>query len=255
MFQGSDCAPQSMKSQTFLSILTNLATHRDRSTVFNAFVQLAACALAAQTREAEYLEEIKRWTKEDLNQFSHALAALIVEMEAEPFTDVLGAAYMEFAQSKGTRERGGEFYTPPCIAKLMAQMLAGSHDENSTEPITFCEPTCGAGGMILAFAESLSPSTRRRLRVDAIDINRTACHMAFINTTLWGIPARIHHGNALSCQYWASWSNIHYLAPWLRPGLNPSLNPDDLPAQGAPPSPAEAEAISAAIGQQEFGFA
>lgn len=51
--------------------------------------------------------------------------------------------------------------------------------------------------------------------ITAIDISRTACDMAFINTTLWGIPTRGMHGNTLSNEYWAAWSNIHYIAPWL----------------------------------------
>ncbi|HTB79584.1 MAG TPA: N-6 DNA methylase [Opitutaceae bacterium] len=241
-----------MKSETFLSNLKAIAPHHDRSTVFNAFVLLAACAFSAQTREAEYLDEAKRWTKEELTGFSHALGALIIDMEADPFTDVLGVVYTEYAQSKGTRERGGEFYTPPNVSRLMAQMLAGSYEGDSTEPITLCEPACGAGGMILAFAEALSPNARRRLRVTAIDISRTACHMAFINTTLWGIPARIHHANALSNEFWASWSNIHYLAPWLHPGACASV--PDFPEQGAPASPIEVKAISAALGQQELGL-
>jgi methylase of polypeptide subunit release factors len=41
--------------------------------------------------------------------------------------------------------------------------------------------------MILSLAQACPPEVRRRLRVTAIDINRTACDMAFINTSLWGI--------------------------------------------------------------------
>ena len=241
-----------MKQFTFISQLQRIAPNCDRSTVFNAFVLLAACALSAQTREAEYLEEAKRWSKDDLEGFSAALAALVIEMENEPFTDLLGVAYLEVAQSRGTRERGGEFYTPQHVSRLMAQMTVGTHDENSTEPITMCEPACGAGGMILALAEALPAHARRRLRVTAIDINRTACHMAFINTTLWGIPARIHHANALSNEFWASWSNLHFIAPWLQPGQR--LAPPDLPSQGEPASPAESQAIAVALGQQAFDF-
>src|ERR1700689_5266140 len=69
--------------------------------------------------------------------------------------------------------------------------------------------------MTLSVGEASSAQVRRRLRVTAIDINRTACDMAFINTSLWGIPTRVIHGNSLSNEYWAAWSNIHYIAPWL----------------------------------------
>ena len=259
---GDDCVPQSMatKSESFSSLLNSIAPHHDRSTVFNSFVLLAACALSAKTREEEYLEEAKRWSKDELVQFSHVLAALVIEMEAEPFRDLLGEYYTTNAQAKGTRERGGEFYTPHHVSFMMARMLAGDVDENSTEPITMMEPCCGAGGMILAYASALSGSARRRLRVTAIDINRTACHMCFINTTLWGIPARIHHGNALSNEYWASWSNVHLMMPWLAYLVRPEsceAPQTEMPVQGEPASPEEAVAITAAVkaNQQEFSFA
>src|SRR5580698_3353560 len=95
--------------------------------------------------------------------------------------------------------------------------------------------------MILSLAEACPPEVRRRLRVTAIDINRTACDMAFINTTLWGIPARIIHGNSLSLECWAAWSNIHYIAPWLPLALR--IQSAEAEGQGEPPKPAEVERI------------
>lgn len=85
----------------------------------------------------------------------------------------------------------------------------------------------------------------------AIDVNRTACHMTFVNTTLWGIPTRVIHGNALSLECWAAWSNIHFLAPWLPLALRPQ---SPRPWNGAAPKPAEVESIKMALGQQEWSF-
>jgi hypothetical protein len=107
--------------------------------------------------------------------------------------------------------------------------------------------------MILSLAQACPPEVRRRLRVTAIDINRTACDMTFVNTTLWGIPTRVIHGNSLSLQCWAAWSNIHYIAPWLPLTIRP-LAPE-AQEQGQPPKPAELEQIKAALVQQELGFA
>ena len=69
----------------FRKILERLSHRHDTRRVFDAFTRLAACALAAQTREAEYLEEAKRWEKPDLDLFAEALGALIVEMESRAF--------------------------------------------------------------------------------------------------------------------------------------------------------------------------
>jgi hypothetical protein len=106
--------------------------------------------------------------------------------------------------------------------------------------------------MILSLAQACPPEVRRRLRVTAVDINRTACDMTFINTTLWGIPTRIIHGNSLSLECWAAWSNIHYIAPWLPYALRPTT--PEAAEQGQPPAPVEVERIKTALAQQEFAL-
>ena len=237
----------------FRKILERLSHRHDTRRVFEAFSRLAACALAAQTREAEYLEEAKQWEKPDWGVFAEALAALVIEMEAHPFEDIIGGYYMEFALSQKGQQWHGEFHTPKTICDLMARMTFGEMESLPPEgPITVCEPACGAGAMILSLAEACSPEVRRRLRVTAIDISRIACDMTFINTTLWGIPTRIIHGNSLSTECWAAWSNIHYIMPWLPLALRVQT-PEAL-EQGQPPKPAEVERIKVALGQQELPF-
>ena len=146
----------------------------------------------------------------------------------------------------------GRHITNYATEDLMAQIIMGDQDLPTEGSIRVCEPACGAGAMILAMGQSCSPEARRRLRVTAVDINRTACDMAFINTTLWGIPTRILHGNSLSNEYWAAWSNIHYISPWLPYVLRPQS--PEAQAQGQPPAPVEIERIQVALGQQEMAF-
>jgi type I restriction-modification system DNA methylase subunit len=237
----------------FRKILERISHRHDTRRVFDAFTRLAACALAAQTREAEYLEEARQWEKPDLDLFAEALGALVNKMETHPFEDVLGGCYMEFALSSKGQQWNGEFHTPKHVCDLMAQMVIGDMASLPAEgQITVCEPACGAGAMILSLAQVCPPEIRRRLRVTAIDISRTACDMAFINTTLWGVPTRIIHGNSLSNEFWAAWSNIHYIAPWLPLALRPKAR--EAAEQGQPPKPAEVESLKAALGQQEFAL-
>ncbi len=237
----------------FRNILAGLSHRHDTRRIFDAFVRLAACALAMQTREEEYLEEAKRWEKPELGLFAEALGALVAEMELHPYEDLIGGYYMETALSQKGQQWNGEFHTPKPICDLMAQMLMGDTESWPAEgPITICEPACGAGAMILSCAQACPSEIRSRLRFTAIDISRTACDMAFINTTLWGIPTRVMHGNTLSNEYWAAWSNIHYIAPWLPLALR-IQSPEAL-EQGEPPKSAEVERIKTAIGQQEFLF-
>ena len=235
----------------FRKILERISHRHDTRRVFDAFTRLAACALAAQTREAEYLEEARRWEKPELDRFAEALGALVLEMEAHAFEDILGGHYLETALSSKGQQWNGAFHTPKTVCDLMARMTLGEVESLPAEgPITVCEPACGAGAMILSLAQACPPEVRRRLRVTAIDINRTACDMTFINTTLWGIPTRVIHGNSLAMEYWAAWSNIHCLAPGLPLALR--ARTPEARKQGEPPTAIEIKRIAVSLDQQEF---
>lgn len=245
----------------FRKILERLSHRHDLRKTFDTFLRFAACALAAQTREAEYLEEAQRWEKPELDLFAEALGALVLEMERHPFEDIIGGYYMEFALSQKGQQWNGEFHTPKPVCDLMARMTLGDLESLPVEgPITVCEPACGAGAMILSFAQACPPEVRRRLRVTAIDLSRAACDMTFINTTLWGVPTRVIHGNALSMECWAAWSNTHYMMPWLSLLPMHPLAAMSAPCprshgeQGAPPKPAEVERLRVSLEQQELFF-
>src|SRR5688572_2354053 len=93
----------------FRKILESISRRHDPRRVFDAFTRLAACALAAGTREAEYLDEAKHWERHELNSFAEALSALVIDMETRPFEDILGAWYLEFAVSQKGQQWNGEF--------------------------------------------------------------------------------------------------------------------------------------------------
>jgi hypothetical protein len=97
----------------FRTILERLARGNDTHRVFSAFVRFAACALAAQTREAEYLEEAKHWQRPELELFAEALGALVREMESKPFEDIIGGYYMEVALSSKGQQWNGEYALRP----------------------------------------------------------------------------------------------------------------------------------------------
>lgn len=175
---------------------------------FTAFCKLAACALSAGRREDEYLEEVKRWERETLHVFCEAFAVLIQEMDSKWFTDLLGPIHMEWG-SKAGHQRGGEFYTPQSLSKCLAQMSFSVDSMPKDRPLSLMEPCCGSGGMVLSLAEVLADNgiSVQRMKATCIDVSRLACDMCYINTTLWGIPAVVIHGNALSMETWATWTN------------------------------------------------
>ncbi|MEO5913335.1 MAG: N-6 DNA methylase [Luteolibacter sp.] len=206
-----------MPEPGFRKFINEIASRKSAAvTVFADFCRMSACALAAGSREEEYLEVARRYTRDELSDISQAFAHLVQEMERHPFADLLGPFYIECAAHSSKQARG-EFYTPPEISKLMARVLFDVEAAKlKKEPITLNEPACGSGGMVLAVAELFAPDAVDLLRVTAQDINPVAADMAYINLTLWGIPARVILGDTISKSATREWMNVH----WFRVGEN-----------------------------------
>ena len=70
------------------------------------------------------------------------------------FSDLLGSAYEflinMFAESAG--KKGGDFYTPRDVIRLMVRML------NPTAGMSIYDPTCGSGGMLIISREYIEQS-------------------------------------------------------------------------------------------------
>lgn len=165
-------------------------------------------------REEEYLAVAASYTRDQLSDLSRAMALLVQEMEAKPFTDLLGEYYQGIAAHSSKQARG-DFFTPPAISQLIARMTVDVEAVKAKgNPITVNEPACGSGGMVLALAQLFAPDAVDLLRVTAQDINPVAADMAYINLTLWGIPARIILGDTIRMTVTREWKNLH----WLRVG-------------------------------------
>lgn len=183
--------------------------------VFRSFVRLSACALAPRTtetctsplgntatrsvssREREYREELRRYQEASAEVFAHAFHQLVEEMEAQPFTDLLGPAFMERAASMDKSAKG-IFFTPPTICKMMAKML-NPHGE-AGRPLDVHEPAVGSGTMVLALAETLVDAGQSPLemRVCAVDLDAACVDMSLINFSLWGVPAEVMQANTIA---------------------------------------------------------
>lgn len=149
-------------------------------------------------------KEHERWKKEHMALFEKALNELCEEMQCNPYKDILGEVYISL-KYKGK----GEFYTPDNICKMMGAMASSNP---KPEPVRVAEPCCGAGQMILGLAKKYFEAKvpLEFLIVEAQDIDATACDLCFINTTLWGVPTIVRHGNSLTNEVWAVYPNIHY---------------------------------------------
>ena len=114
--------------------------------------------------------------------------------------DVLGRVYeyflSQFASAEG--KKGGEFYTPRCVVKLLVEML---------EPYKgrVYDPCCGSAGMFVQSIEFIDAhgaamATAARLKADisastARNRNHTTWRLAKMNLAIRGIDGQIAHGD------------------------------------------------------------
>ncbi len=80
--------------------------------------------------------------------------------------DMLGRAYEylieRFADDAG--KKGGEFYTPHQVVRLVVELL------DPREGMRICDPTCGSGGMLIQSAQYVAEQAGKRLGFDALDL-------------------------------------------------------------------------------------
>ena len=209
--------------QGFITLFDSIARHKHRYTVFTDFVTLSAIALhnavvKSEKLENEYLEIIAKYSKEEAMKFSELLGIFIILLNVEP-VDILGTLYMELELGN---LKNGQFFTPHEISLLMAKVVYGdvlNNLKHSNKPfITLSEPTCGAGGMVLAFANEMRRNKinpAEKLFVQCIDIDRLAGLMCYIQLSLWYIPAEIIIGDTLSLEFReVYYTPAYYLGNW-----------------------------------------
>ena len=75
-------------------------------------------------------------------------------------------------------------------------------------PITINEPTCGSGTMVIGAAWAMQRKGidyRHKSFFVAQDIDIRCVWMAYIQLSLYGIPAVVIHGNTLTMETWSHW--------------------------------------------------
>ena len=114
--------------------------------------------------------------------------------------DVLGRVYeyflSQFADAEG--KRGGEFYTPRCVVKLLVEML---------EPFEgrVYDPCCGSSGMFVQSIEfirahaggsGIGARARDNISIYGQESNYTTWRLAQMNLAIRGISGQIAHGDS-----------------------------------------------------------
>lgn len=110
--------------------------------------------------------------------------------------DVLGDAYeflvKNFASDSG--KKGGEFYTPPEVSRLLARILEPKPGER------ICDPCCGSGSLLIRAGEMVpkGPGGVRNVALFGQELNGATWALAKMNMFLHGFDqARIERGDTI----------------------------------------------------------
>lgn len=139
-----------------------------------------------------------------LGQLIDTISNIKVGDEEARSKDVLGRVYeyflSKFANAEG--KKGGEFYTPRCIVRLLVEMLQPYHGR-------VYDPCCGSSGMfvqsiefIRAFANgngnerSILKSPRTDISIFGQESNHTTWRLSRMNLAIRGIDGQIAHGDS-----------------------------------------------------------
>lgn len=204
--------------------LIETLSHRHRPhQVFADFCEMSALSISnafdkaqSETREARYLQIVKGYSAEEVALFPQLLGHLTDWLEGG-MDDCLGKLFMQLELGNHWK---GQFFTPFEIARLMAQMTVGDVRAQVQEQgfITVCEPAAGAGGMLIAMADTIAEqgmNFQKVMHATAIDVDATAVHMCYVQLSLLGVPAVVLHGNALSAETWGHWlTPMHFVHGW-----------------------------------------
>lgn len=192
----------------FLKCLESIDYTKRRFDIFQDFLTLSTISLANvilkdKDLENQYLEIIEQYKKPE--KLSELLTITILALE-EKTQDFLGNVYMngDFGNKKS-----GQFFTPYHVSQMMSEVVFDKNTVKQTIEeqgfIKVSEPCCGAGGMILAFAETMlkhNINPQQYMIFQGIDIDINCCRMSFIQTSLMGLTGEIVHGDTITLNCW-----------------------------------------------------
>lgn len=169
-------------------------------------------------REREYFNIISKYNREELEQLKNAFHCLISIMDvafiSEGPRDILGEIFHELELHNKYK---GQFFTPINISELMGTMAFGNDERSSIKEkgyFTVNEPACGSGVMVLGLARVAAKNNvnyNTQMCVLANDIDIKCTHIAYVQLSLYSIPAIVTHGDTIQVKEWSRWYTPLYL--------------------------------------------
>lgn len=165
-----------------------------RGQAFEHWLTAMVCALAAETKEEEYLAIVEHHNRgkpgsRGIDTMARMFASLVTAMEKSD-ADILGDLY----QGSITYGENGQYFTPESISRLMAELSVDAQARPTPDkPLYINDPCCGTGRMLLE-ASKVNP----RAELVGQDVDARCARITAINLGLRGRYGWVVCGNSLS---------------------------------------------------------
>ena len=123
----------------------------------------------------------------------------VSEIPASVDYDAFGRIYEyflgEFARTEG--QKGGEFYTPSCIVRLLTEVIEPYHGR-------ILDPACGSGGMFVSSARFVAEHKKNpasELSVHGVEKTDDTGRLCRMNLAVHGLEGEIRHGGNINSYY------------------------------------------------------
>ena len=199
-----------------------------RGVAFEDWLTAMVCALAAETKEGEYLAMVERHKagkpgRRGCDLMAEMFGELVAAMDKTD-ADIIGDLFVG-AISYG---EAGQYFTPESLTRLMAQVTIDPDARpDCSKPIYVNDPCCGTGRMLLE-AATINPHAE----LVGQDVDPRCARMTALNLGLRGRYGWVVCGNSLTGDTSFAYrvgSYFHESPNGLRRGVIRDVPPEDTP--------------------------
>ncbi len=130
-----------------------------------------------------------------LKELLKKVSEIPVSLEFDAFGRIYEYFLGEFARTEGSK--GGEFYTPSPIVRLLVEVLEPYHGR-------ILDPACGSGGMFVQSARFVSEhkaDPARELAIYGVEKTDETGKLARMNLAIHGLEGDVKHGGEINSYY------------------------------------------------------
>lgn len=194
--------------KAFLDVFRKLSYCRSSWDVWNDFLSMGCISMSnsirglfREDRKEQYLSIIGKYKKEEQELFPELFGLLILALTENTEQDFLGELY----HCLNLQQQKGQFFTPYDISHFMAELAYGDGNAEAELAqkgyLSVSDPACGAGAMLIAFANVLKThgiNFQRKTLFVAQDIDVTSTRMCYLQLAVLGCPAIVICGDSLA---------------------------------------------------------